>query len=124
MKMERSVALNKLRKLLGKDFGYRIDSKACTREEREAAREQLPASNKERSDLEEKRRQRQQFLLDNDKEYQEINAARVAAVKRSQELLGKLHSSKITVGNSVAGLFFSVKAEGDNWEEVIAKLTK
>ena len=38
------------------------------------------------------------------------------------DLEGKLHSYKITVGKTVAGLFFSVQAEGDSWEEVIAKV--
>ena len=38
--MERVVAIKRLGKLLGKDFGYRADSRAPTAEERDRAREE------------------------------------------------------------------------------------
>ena len=120
--MERAIALKKLGKLLGKGFRYRINPKAPTREEREAAKAEAPEANAKREQLSKQLDARRAALLQGDPEYQALHAAHHAARKHSTELLGLLHSYKFTVGHIIGSMFFSVKAAGDSWEEVIAKL--
>src|SRR5215471_14068529 len=122
--MERIVAVKKLAKMLGKGFGYQIDTKAPTPEEREAARAQLPAAYKERDLLAEKRKARREAVLAADIEYQSLVALHEAA-RKSVDKLSIQHRRKISVGNTMnlAGFsVFNVKASGDSWEEVIEKL--
>lgn len=119
--MERSVAIKKLGKLLGKKLGYRIDPKAATPEEREAARAELDPAMKERNALRDRRDARSKAILAADPEYQSIVAAHKVAVDKVEKLSWITRRRKITVGTS-EGLFFLVKAEGDSWEEVIAKI--
>ena len=69
--MERSVALKKLGKFLGKSLGYRVNDKAPTREERKSPAE-LPAAIAERNALKEKRDERYRAILAGDAEYLEI----------------------------------------------------
>ena len=54
--MERSVAIKKLGKLIGKGLGYRVNAKAPTKEERETAKAEYAVALKERNELKEKRR--------------------------------------------------------------------
>jgi hypothetical protein len=122
--MERTVALNKLRRLLGKEYGYRINPKAPTQEERAAAREAVPAARELHKELAAKKQARLEALLIGDAKYQELAKQTREAQKNREYLECNMRGCKITVGKSVAGLFFSVQAEGDSWEEVIAKLTK
>jgi len=120
--MERAVALKTLGRLLGKKLGYRVDTRAPSREEREAAQAALPAAIAERKELDEKTEVRLRRFLEADSEYQALKAARTVARKRVDELGSITRHRKITVGTS-EGMFFLVKAEGDSWEEVIDKLT-
>jgi len=125
--MERSTAVKKLAKMLGKGFGYRIDIKAPTPDEREEAKAALPAAVAERDRLKELKQKRYEAVLAADAEYQSLRQAHTEAHKKAGNLSSILHRRKITVGNSMnLGGFgmFSVKAEGDSWEEVIEKLTK
>ena len=57
--MERTIAVKKLGKLLGKSMGYRIDSKAASRDEREVARAELKLALEARSKLEEEQAERE-----------------------------------------------------------------
>ncbi len=118
--MERKVAIKKLGSMLGKSLGYRIDPKAPTSEEREAARQRLPALIAARQEADKAMAERRQALLA-DARYQEL----VAAYKEARSCVDKTssvtHHFKITVGTT-AGMFFHVKAQGDSWEDVIAKL--
>jgi hypothetical protein len=122
--MERSIALKKIRKLLGDKMGYRISAKAPGPEARAEARLALTPAIEERNKLREQQRVRYEEILAADAEYQRL----VAATKAANEKVDKLSSTtrwfKITVGVTIGGLLFSVKAEGDSWEEVIDKLTK
>lgn len=118
--MERIVAIKRLGKLLGKEMGYRVDPKAATAEEREEAKQRLPELTAERVRLDKAVNDRRAALLAGDQEYQSLLASYRAARKAAQETGGVTNSYKITVGNSVAGMFFSVMAQGDSWEEVIA----
>jgi cell envelope opacity-associated protein A len=120
--MERVAAIKTLGKLLGKEMGYRVDPKAPTADERKEARERLPALTAERQRLEKLEMDRKVAVLAADQEYQAIRAARIKAAKAAQEVACTARSYKITVGNTMAGMFFSVKAEGDSWEEVIRKV--
>ena len=125
--MDKNTAVKKLHKILGKGFGYRVDPKALLREERDEARAALKGATAERDKLRAECEARRQAVLDADKEYQERYEAYKAARKQVDQLSGKLHSYRVTVGNtSNAGGFgfFHVKAEGDNWEEVLEKVAK
>src|SRR6516162_5240773 len=119
--MERSIAIKKLSKMLGKGFGYRVNTKAQMREEREAIRTELKTAVEARDRLGKLADDRRNELLRNDQDYQEKYAAHKEARKKVSELNGRAYSNKISVGIS-SGMFFFVKAEGDNWEEVIEKL--
>jgi len=123
LKMERTVALKKLEKLIGKKMAWRINAKAATREEREAARLALPAAIEESRKLKEQREARYQSILAADAEFQSLKSAHRVASEKADRLSGTTRSFKITVGDTSSGLFFMVKAEGDSWEDVIAKLT-
>lgn len=120
--MERTAALKKLGRLLGKKFGYRINDKAPTQEERAEAKAALAPAIEERNKLKEQRDARYRAILAADTEYQNLFAATRAASQRVDKLSSKTHHYKFTVGTS-EGLFFVVKAEGDSWEEILGKLT-
>lgn len=120
--MERSVAVKKLGKLLGKKLGYRVNDKAPKRDEREAARAALTPAVEKRNALRAAREARLRAVLDADAEYQRLKAETKAANEHVDILASLTRCFKFTVGTS-EGMFFLVKAEGDTWEEVIAKLT-
>ncbi len=119
--MKRSVAIKKLGKLFGKKFGYRVNDKAPTPEERTTAQAAIPAAVEECNRLKEQRDTRYKAILAADAEYQNLHAAHRAASERVDKLWSVTRHHKITVGTS-EGMFFVVKAEGDSWEEVIAKI--
>ena len=119
--MERSVAVKKLVKLLGKSLGYRVNANAPTPEERATAKDDLPTATEERNRLKEQRDARYKAILAADAEYQSLHAAHRAACERVDKLWSTTRHYKITVGVSNS-LFFTVKAEGDSWEEVITKI--
>jgi hypothetical protein len=119
--MERSVAVKKLMKMLGKSFGYRIDTRAPTPEERAAAQAEMPAAVAERNKIKEQKDARYRAILAADQEYQSLCVAYDAARKRTDKLFSLIRHYKITVGNTNS-MFFHIKAEGDSWEEVIDKL--
>lgn len=120
--MERTVALKKLQGLLGKKMGWRINPKAPSSEDRQAAREAMTPAIAERNTLKEQCDARHRALLEGDAEYQRLNAARKAASENVERLSSVTRHFKITVGTS-EGMFFMVKAEGDSWEEVLGKIT-
>ena len=119
--MERIVAIKKLSKLLGKGFGYRVNDKAPTAEERAEAQAATAAAVTERNKLKEQRDARYRAILAADAEYQSLHASHAAASKAVDRLFSITRHFKITVGNSNS-MFFHVKAEGDSWEDVIAKV--
>jgi|ERR1700685_326663 len=121
--MQRADAIKKLGKMLGKNLGYRVDDKAATREERQAARAELTPAIAERKKLEEQKDERRRAILAADTEYQNLCAAYEAARKNTDRLGSIMSHFKITVGTTTS-MFFHVRAEGDSWEEVIDQLTK
>jgi hypothetical protein len=119
--MERSVAIKKLGKLLGKKLGYRVNDKAPSKEERDAAKAALRPAVDERDRIGKQKRERCEALLAGDAEYQSLRTRYEAASDRAAGMLSVLHHYKITVGTLELG-FFRVTAEGDSWEEVIQKV--
>jgi hypothetical protein len=128
LEMNKLVAVKKLHKILGKGFGYRENPKAGTKEDREKAKAELKIASAERQRLNEALNARSREILKGDAEYQSLLAAYREAGKRTSALSAKAHSYRVTVGNTSnvgAGFgFFLVKAEGDNWAEVLEKVTK
>jgi len=120
--MERSVAIKKLSKMLGKSLGYRVDPNAPTPEERAEARLRSPALAGAKKQAEEAMEARRKEVLAADREYQELVAACRTAREQASKASSMTHHFKYTVGTS-NGLWFSVKAQGDSWEDVIEKLT-
>jgi hypothetical protein len=121
--VQRSIAIKKLKKLLGKSFTYDINPNAPTREERDKARVEQRAANAEQGSLGVQAEARRRAILGADAEYQRLTADYVEARCRSAELSSIILSYKIRVRSS-NGLFSSVLAEGDSWEQIIDKLTK
>jgi hypothetical protein len=121
--MERTVAVKKLSRLLGKNLGYQVDPRAPDRDERMAAHERLPALTEAKKKAEEAARLRREAILANDPEYQELVAAHKRTREEWSKAAGQARAHKFTVGTS-SGLFFHVKAQGDSWEEVIEKVSR
>ena len=120
--MERIVAIKKLGKLLGKSLGYRIDPGAPTHEEREEARQRLPALTEVRQQAEKAMNDRRRDILAADQRYQELVATWTDAKKSVDKAVSITHHFKFTVGTSGA-MFFHIKAQGDSWEDVIQQLS-
>jgi hypothetical protein len=122
MSMKRIVAVNKLSKILGKRMGYRIDPKALMADEKEAVKADFQIEAEALNELKRKKRERFEALLKADAAYQSLANEWRAVEDRVNKLRSKLHGYKITVGLSDRN-FFYIKAEGDSWEEVLAKLS-
>jgi hypothetical protein len=124
--MERALALHRLRKLFGKEFGYQTDTKALLREEREAERDQYNAAIAAREAaskrLEHMRAEHFAKLKATD-EYQAALKHWEEAKKESEHLGGRQMARRFTVGTANR-LFFHVEATGDSWEEVFAELKR
>lgn len=119
--MERATALKRLAKILGKNMGYRVDTTAPTQDERTAARAELIASLPAYDKLKEEREARLQAILAADPEYQRLKAECQAEGDRRKKLAGVTAHYRFTVG-IVNSMFFSVKAQGDSWEDIFTKL--
>jgi hypothetical protein len=119
--MERAVAIKKLVKMFGKSAAWRVNPKAPTPDEREAATAAMPAALAESITLKNKLEARYKAILAADAEYQSLLVARQAASKKVDHLRSITLCHKITIGKIEMG-FFHVKAEGDSWEEAFAKL--
>ena len=120
--MERIVAIKKLGKILGKSLGYRVDPKAPDQDGRDEAKAKLREAFPKLEALSKERDDRKSMILRDDAEYQRLKAAHADAKKCYDELYGITCHYRFTVGTSNE-MFFMVKAQGDSWEQVIAKLT-
>jgi hypothetical protein len=124
--MERSIALSRLSKIFGKEFGYKTDPKALTREEREAELEQYRGAvakrDVARAELQRVRTEHMAKLEATD-EYKALEVKVDEARKAAEHLAGRHYARKFTVG-TVNSLFFRVEASGDSWEEVFAELKR
>ena len=120
--MERAVAIKKLGKILGKSLGYRVDLKAPDQDDRDEARAKMREVAPERDALKAAVEARREAILQADAEYQRLKAELKNASKTYADLAEITSHYRFTVGTS-SSMFFTVRAQGDSWEEVIAKLT-
>ena len=121
--MKRDIALKKLQKLLGKNMGYRVDPDAPDADGRAEAKVERARVAADAAELKLKLDRRREELLSADPEYVRWRELHKAARDRADRLTGMQHHYRFTVGIS-GEHFFTVRAQGDSWEEVIAKLEK
>jgi hypothetical protein len=119
--MERIAAIKKLRKMLGKEFAYRVDPQASSPEERREAQAKIKAAAAKRDALGEAMTKRRDEIIAADSEYQQLLKQYGDARKEYDALNSIAHCYKFTVGTANR-LFFRVAANGDSWEDVIAKI--
>ena len=119
--MERAVALKKLRRLLGDKLGYRVDPKAPDAETRAAARAEAVRLAADYKAVSEARKAREEAILAVDATYQALAQQAQALREARDRASGKSHHFRFTVGVSNS-IFFSIKAQGDSWEDVISQL--
>lgn len=116
--MNQTQALTKLRKIIGPKVSYRIDSKALPADEREAKQAKVRELRAKKQAAEEASAARRAELL-RDPVYRALRAEVNALDAEIGKHLHAAYAKRITVG-VVGGMFFSVRAEGDNWAEVVA----
>jgi hypothetical protein len=121
--MERAIALKRLRKILGKDAGYRVDPKAPSADERAAAKDAEPALIAARQAASKAMEERAQYLLDNDSEYLRLREAAKQARDAAKANASVLLTHKITVGIS-SKMFFHVRAQANSWEDIFKILER
>lgn len=120
--MNQAQAIAKCTKIIGKTFGYRVDPKALNAEERDVAKEKSRALMAQRQAAEKAMQDRRAEILKGDATYQTLKAE-YEALKKAHEIASSgLYHKRITVG-SVSSMFFSVRADGDTWAEVVEVLT-
>ncbi|MFZ5735642.1 hypothetical protein [Rhodopseudomonas palustris] len=121
--MERSVALKKVEKLLGKSFRYRVNLKAPNADGRAEARKRLEIAESAHSSVSRQLSARTSELLRGDLEYQRLSAEYKSTREKSADLRLTSSSYRFTVFVS-SGFFTKVEAEGDSWEEIIDQLNR
>lgn len=121
--MERSVALKRVEKLLGKSFRYRVNLKAPNADGRAEARKEREVAERAHSSVSRQLSARTSELLRGDREYQRLSAEYKSTREKSADLRLISSSYRFTVFVS-NGLFTKIEAEGDSWEEIIDKLTR
>lgn len=119
--MRREDALKKLSRLLGKNFRYRVDPSAPDADDRAEAKAALPELRAKREELREQVQLRLKAILSADEEYQRLKAESEEARKICERTESLIRHYRFTAGTQ-GELFFHVKAQGDSWEEVIAKV--
>lgn len=121
--MRREDAIKKLGKLLGKSLGYRVDPKAPDADEREQAMAELAIARPIRDEVRKAMDDRKAELLRGDPEFQRLCTEYAEARKHCEKLQGITGHYRFAAGTS-NGIFFMIAAQGDSWEEVIAKIEK
>lgn len=120
--MNKTQALSKLRTIIGAKLGYRVDDTAPDEEGRERRRAAYREADIAARAAREAAEARRQSLLAGDAEYQTLRAAAIKAAAY-KEALPSSHHYRITVGRSES-IFFSIKAQGDTWDDVVSQLCK
>jgi PHD/YefM family antitoxin component YafN of YafNO toxin-antitoxin module len=119
--MERAVAIKKLRQMLGNKFAYVINANAPGAEKRQEAYELFKKVNATRDELAKELQARSAAVLAADPEYQRLKERYHTTRQHAEQLGATARHYKIEVGRDEK-LFFHVDAQGDSWEEIIAKL--
>ena len=125
--MNRTQAIAKLRPILGKSIAWRENDRALTAEARETALVAYQEAQVASASAKAARDERYKAILAGDAEYQRLKAAATEAYDACSKAGSVSRARRITVGtrSAVGGLgFFHVRAEGDNWQEVVDILTK
>jgi hypothetical protein len=106
-----------LKKLFGKAAAWRYDESALKGEEREALVAALPNLRQTREAAKAAMEARRDELL-RDPEYVKLREAYQRASKEAEIAFSRSIHRRVTVGKC-NGMFLSVVAEGDNWQEAI-----
>jgi hypothetical protein len=104
-------------------MGYRVDPTAPTQDQRDEARAAFMIARQELDALENQRKERVKAVLMADAEYQRLFKETTAARERTDRLGSTTRHYKFTVGTSNS-MFFTIKAQGDSWEQVIKLIEK
>lgn len=115
--MDQTQALTKLRKLLGANFGYRVNAKALNAKGRADAQARAIELRAKKLEAEAALSARRDELL-KDPTYQALRDEYDAVNVELDNSLHAARTKRITVGVT-SDLFFTIKAEGDNWDEVV-----
>jgi hypothetical protein len=124
--MERAVALRRLRKILGKEFGYQVNTSSIPRDLREAEKPEFEAAVQRRDRAQaELTRMRTEHMakLEATDEYKAAQQELRNCRQMTESLGARQHMRRFTVGTANR-LFFHVDAQGDTWEEVFAELER
>lgn len=119
--MERSLAIKKLGKILGKNMGYRVDHDGLLREDREKAAGEAKTLQAQYQLAAKAAVDRMNAVLDSDAEYQRLKAETKRLRREKDEAFSRSQHFRFTVGVSNS-MFFHIKAQGDSWEEVLENL--
>jgi hypothetical protein len=124
--MERSVALRRLRKILGKEFGYQVNESSIPREVREDEKPEFEAAVKRREKAQtELTRMRTEHMtkLEATDEYKAAQEELRQCREKASHLGARQMMRRFTVGTANR-LFFHVDASADTWEEIFAELQR
>lgn len=116
--MNQTQAIAKLKAAIGPGFAYRLNPAAKKAPQREAASEKARALSPKIEAAKTALAKREAELLAADAKYQEIKADLQAMRRDHSEARSTATACPITVGTSNS-LFFSIKAQGDNWQELV-----
>jgi hypothetical protein len=120
--MDRKEAVAILRRKLGPSFAYRTNNKAIVDAERHSFQELERQKRAEEKEASSAMNKRVRELCEADPEYQRL-AALHDKIKDARSFASeKANEYRVTVGRS-DGPFFMVCANGDNWAEVVDKVS-
>lgn len=124
--MTRAQAFTKIKRILGPNAHVDVGNEITSPEKRQAAHDAAESFRQQRTELDARITSLQKVLLDHP-EYKALQAQRTALRKQFEQVNWQQSRYKFQAGIvSDLGPFnaFHVRASGDTWEEVIAKLEK
>lgn len=119
--MNKQQAMRELKRILGKRLMWREDPDAPVGEVREAAIAIATAARDASREASDAVNARSKALLAGDAEFQRLAAVAGKAREAMEKTRGAAHRHRITVGTD-EGFAFAVKAQGDNWQDVVDQL--
>lgn len=125
--MDRQDGIKQARKILGKNFRLRENSKALREDEKQLVKVRAKELREQRDAIGKQIDERRRAILNADPEYCRLVEELGRLRKAHEGLTASLHSYRVEVGTldeSIAGFpIFHVAANGDNWTEIVRKLT-
>lgn len=120
--MTPAEGMKAVKKLLGPKAQVR-EHRGATQERREAAKAALPALREKHRALKEARDARHKAILAADGEYQALLAETKIAQQEMEQAQGWVLVHRLSAGvPELGGMFLSVKANGDNWQDLVNQL--